>query len=281
MENKLKSAIYGFAVGDALGVPYEFKHRDTFRCVGMIGHGTWDQPAGTWSDDTSMVLATMDAFRPETVATLNNIMENFAEWYVNGKYTPYGNCFDIGGTTKEAILEYLLHDDPNKCGGTNELSNGNGALMRILPFAFFDYDEEIIDRVAALTHNTSRSKFACEMYIKICQSLITTGTLDLDDPYFITISNIPRERIRSTGYVLDSLVAALWCFLTTDSYDECVLAAVNLGNDTDTIAALAGALAGIKYGYEDIPVNWINRLANKKLIDQIVNNFQKSQDKST
>ena len=280
MENKLKSAIYGFAVGDALGVPYEFKHRDTFRCVGMIGHGTWDQPAGTWSDDTSMVLATMDAFKPGIATTLDDIMKNFTELYENGKYTPYGTCFDIGGTTREAIYKYAVCNDPNQCGGTNEGDNGNGALMRILPFVFFDYDEDIIDRVVALTHNTSRSKFACEIYIKICQSLIT-DTFDPFDPYICMIREMPRNLIRSTGYVLDSLVAALWCFLTTDNYDECVETAVNLGNDTDTIAALAGALAGIRYGYEDIPKHWIDQLANKDLIDQIVNNFQISQVKST
>lgn len=279
MNNPVKSAIYGFAIGDALGVPYEFKERDTFKCKDMVGHGTWDQPVGTWSDDTSMILATMDAFKPGLTTTLGDIMKNFIEWYENGKYTPYGTCFDIGRTTRDAIYRYALHGDFNRCGGTNENDNGNGALMRILSFAFFDYDEEMIDQVVALTHNTSRSKFACEMYIKICQALMT-DKFDPFDPYMCMIREMSRDQVRSTGYVLDSLVAALWCFLITDDYEECVLTAVNLGNDTDTIAALAGALAGIRYGYENIPTRWIDQLANKNLIDQIINKFQKVKIKS-
>ncbi len=147
--------------------------------------------------------------------------------------------------------------------------------MRILPFAFLPYVEPVIDIASMITHNTSRCKFACEMYIKVCQTLINTGTVDLDNPYFITISNIPRERIRSTGYVLDSLIAALWCFLTTDSYKEAVLEAVNLGYDTDTIAALTGGLAGLKYGFDAIPKSWIDALVAKDILDMQIEKFGK------
>ena len=280
MSDIIKSAIYGFAVGDALGVPFEFKKRDTFRCVGMVGHGTWDQPTGTWSDDTSMVLATMAAFKPNYEITLDNIMHNFSEWYRKGEFTPYGNCFDIGGTTRSAISNYDSGFKLEKCGLTDEYSNGNGGLMRILPLAFFEYNEQFIDDVCALTHNTTRSKFACETYIKICGSIID-NTFDPFDPYLNMIREMSRDSIKSTGYVIDSLIAALWSFLITDDYEECVLTAVNLGGDTDTIAALAGGLAGLYYGFDNIPEKWVNQLVNKELIDEIVNRFLKSQDKST
>lgn len=270
---KLKDAIFGFAVGDALGVPYEFKQRDKFFCKDMIGNGTWNQPAGTWSDDTSMVLATMDSLSSGYFDD-EDMMDKFVDWYLRGKYTPHGKCFDIGRCTRESLTRYISGAKPSACGGSSESDNGNGALMRILPFAFIDYDEEIIDAAVALTHNTSRSKFACEMYIKICQALLE-HEFDEKDTYMRMIKNMPRTLVESTGYVLDSFVAALWCLLNTEGYQACVLMAVNLGGDTDTIAALAGGLAGIKYGYKSIPKKWIDQLANKNEINRICDNFAK------
>ncbi len=104
MREKLKAAIYGFAIGDALGVPFEFRTRDTFRCIDMIGNGTHGQPIGTWSDDTSMVLATMDSLAKNNgKLNPNDLMNNFIIWKELGEFTPWGNCFDIGMATNEAI----------------------------------------------------------------------------------------------------------------------------------------------------------------------------------
>lgn len=272
--NKIYDAILGFAVGDALGVPYEFKKRGSFFCNDMIGNGTWNQPTGTWSDDTSMVLATMDNISSCKKFDPDSMMGAFLKWYTAGNYTPWGECFDIGRATAQALNRYMNGIDPAFCGGKSELDNGNGALMRILPFAFLDYNEDIIDRACALTHNTSRSKFACEMYIQICQALLC-DEIDYDNPFLAMIKNMNRDQIRSTGYVLDSLIAAIWCFLTTENYKTCVLTAVNLGGDTDTIAALAGGLAGIKYGMDSIPKKWRDSLANSDMIYKICDNFSK------
>lgn len=280
-DQKIKAAVYGFIVGDALGVPYEFKKRDTFNCTDMIGYGTWDQEKGTWSDDSSMVLATLDALSKKHASKIDllaSIMNNFLAWNWDAKYTAHDEVFDIGNTTAWAISVYS--GDVKTCGRTDEDSNGNGALMRILPFAFQEYDEPLIDDVAALTHNTTRSKFACEMYIKITQSLINDA-FNPFDPYLGMIRDMQRDQVKSTGYVLDSFIACLWCFLNSDNYAEAVCKAVNLGGDTDTIAALTGALAGIYYGFDDIPKEWIENLANKELISGIVHNYLKSQDKSS
>ena len=200
MNNKLYDAIFGFAVGDALGVPYEFKKRDSFFCKDMIGNGTWNQPAGTWSDDTSMILATMDSLAFSKKFNPYNMMDSFLKWYYNGEYTPWGQCFDIGNATLKALSRYKNGHDPVFCGGKTEFDNGNGALMRILPFAFMNYNEETLDYACALTHNTARSKFACEMYIKICQALLN-NILNYDDPYLVTIKNMKRTDVKSTGYV--------------------------------------------------------------------------------
>lgn len=262
-KNFVKDAVLGFAIGDALGVPFEFKLRDSFKCTDMVGYGTHNQPKGTWSDDTSMVLATMKALYDNEMATdLEKIMENFRKWRYDGEFTPWGKCFDIGGTTAGAIIRSMRDDDPNFWGNRAEnTANGNGALMRILPFAFADYPMDIIDTVAALTHNTTRSKFACQWYIDICRKIITGVNDFFDDPYLVAIKNMSRDQLDSSGYVIGTLVSAIWCFLNTNNYKDCVLMAVNLGNDTDTVAALAGALAGLQYGYENIPTEWINNLA--------------------
>lgn len=264
MNEKLRSAVYGLAVGDALGVPYEFKERDSFKCEGMTGYGTWNQPAGTWSDDTSLVLATCDSIK--TLKRINpyDIMGNFALWLYRGEYTPHGKVFDVGNTTKAAINRFYVRGfDPLECGLTDEMSNGNGSLMRILPLAFVPgLTIKDIEDVSKLTHAHKTSVNQCINYVYICQELIK------NEDFPIIFEGLERKYVKSTGYVVDTFEAALWCFANTSNYKDCVLTAVNLGGDTDTIAAIAGGLAGIKYGFEAIPAEWIEQLANKELIER-------------
>ena len=270
MVDKLKDAIYGLAVGDAIGVPFEFMARGTFNCNDMIGNGTHNQPVGTWSDDTSMTIATCNSIKKAEGVNCNDIRSQFENWLFHAKYTPFGNVFDCGYTCSEAIY--------NKCGFNDIMSNGNGSLMRILPLAFIPNisDDEIKD-VSAITHAHDISKEACVIYVRIAQGLIKGIKLseiipklvDNESIYkrLIMMDSILEDEIKSTGYVVDTLEASIWCILHTDNYQDCVLKAVNLGGDTDTIAAVSGGLAGIIYGYEDIPIKWINNLQRKDIID--------------
>ena len=270
MVDKLKDAIYGLAVGDAIGVPFEFMARGTFNCNDMIGNGTHTQPVGTWSDDTSMTIATCDSYKNLRHIDYGDIRKRFEEWLFHAKYTPFGNVFDCGYTCSEAIY--------NKCGFNDIMSNGNGSLMRILPLAFIPNisDDEIKD-VSAITHAHDISKEACVIYVRIAQGLIKGIKLseiipklvDNESIYkrLIMMDSILEDEIKSTGYVVDTLEASIWCILHTDNYKDCVLKAVNLGGDTDTIAAVAGGLAGIIYGYNNIPMEWINNLQAKNIID--------------
>ena len=264
MNERLKAAVYGFAVGDALGVPYEFKPRGAFKCKGMTGFGTWDQLPGTWSDDTSMVLATCDSIRERRCIDPLDIMQRFAEWRNHAKYTAHGEVFDIGTTTEMAIDNFAVREVPAmECGVDGEYSAGNGSLMRILPLAFTDHDWQDVDDVSALTHADERCKQACKWFVYYCEKLV----IDPDFPIPKRILRMKQKDIESSGYVVTTLEAALWCFGTSKSYSEAVLRAVNLGGDTDTIAALTGALSGIKWGINAIPKEWVNQLANKELID--------------
>lgn len=271
MKNKLRDAIYGLAVGDALGVPYEFKKRGTFKCTDMVGYGTHNQPAGTWSDDTSLTLATCCSIKQDRRMWLGGMMNRFRNWYYDEEFTAHGEVFDVGRTTAMAI---------HRGYGFNDIrSNGNGSLMRIIPLAFVkDITSEEVAKVSSLTHAHSISTAACLLYVTIATGLIYEQNIKdmlkklktAPEPYnrLHNIYELPEEEIRSTGYVVDTLEAALWCVATTDNYKDCVLKAVNLGEDTDTVAAVAGGLAGIIYGYDAIPKEWIDALANKELIER-------------
>ena len=271
MEGRLKEAVYGLAVGDAVGVPYEFKRRGSFQCAGMIGYGTHDQPAGTWSDDTSMTLATCASIKNMGKIDCEDIRRQFETWFYEKKYTPFGEVFDYGITCSQAI--------DNKKGKDDERSNGNGSLMRILPLAFVpDISDEQIAEVSAITHAHKISKEACIIYVRIAQEMLAGVSPQEAIEKHVSeksilhrlryIDRLEEKEIRSSGYVVDSFEAAMWSLLTTHSYKECIKKAVNLGDDTDTVAAIAGGLAGILYGIENIPKEWLEKLQSKENIDK-------------
>lgn len=267
--DRLKSAIYGLAVGDALGVPFEFNKRGTFICKGMTAYGTHDQQAGTWSDDTSMTLATCQSIKDNRGICEKEIRKNFLAWLNTGAFTPDGVAFDCGITTYES-----LH---RGTGSSDFYSNGNGSLMRILPLAFLDCTYEEIDAVSAITHAHEISKEACRIYVKIARSLLAGENLcsairDVETGEVFErlhkLESLSEAEIKSSGYVVDTLEASLWCLLQTDNYRDAVLKAVNLGDDTDTVGAVTGGLAGILYGYSGVPGEWIDALRKKELIDR-------------
>lgn len=283
--SKIHDGIMGLVVADALGVPYEFRARDSFKATGMTGYGTYNQPAGTWSDDSSMTLATIKSISEHGKIVPEDIMTAFAGWYVFGDCTPHGKAFDIGGTTRQAIEKYLIGMPSEYCGGTEFIDNGNGALMRILPLAFIDHTCEDIHTVCGLTHAHDISKEACEIYLKIAKGLLEgKGTWRVvaeacegaseEFERLEYISNLQRNEIKSSGYVVHTLEAATWCLLNSGSYEECVLKAVNLGEDTDTVAAVAGGLAGILWGYKAIPKKWIKLIARKEWIMGLCDQFE-------
>lgn len=300
----------GLIVGDALGVPYEFSWREKLAddpAADMIGHGTYDLPAGTWSDDSSMALATLDSLRngydPE------DIIINFSDWLNFAYYTPYGKVFDAGCTCSYAIGNYMRDGDIKKCGCSGENDNGNGSLMRILPACIYFYEKEIIGKlsvneiienihmISALTHAHLRSKIACGLYYFLVREMIE-GSGSINDrlqsgfdkgfafyeadaknseelSYYDRLRNIsefaqlPDSEIQSSGYVVASFEAAVWCISNTSDYRSCVLKAVNLGRDTDTVAAIAGGLAGLYYGYEGIPEEWKAKIAKREWIENL------------
>lgn len=284
---KIYDAIMGLVVGDALGVPVEFKARDTFHVDDMIGYGTYNQPPGTWSDDSSLTLATMESVIRNGGIDPADMMKNFSMWLNNGVFTPYGEVFDVGGTTEAAIRRFQNGVEPLKCGLNHYKHNGNGSLMRILPLALFPSSVNDINNVSSLTHAHEISRRACRLYVGTAEQLLKGASLwevvGCSGIWVKEFDRIPkiyklnRDEIKSTGYVVDTLEAALWCVYHTRSYRDCVLTAVNLGGDTDTIAAVAGGLAGIIYGCggeSGIPDEWIAQIARKDWISDLCERFR-------
>lgn len=307
----VRSMLYGLAVADALGVPVEFASRARLRLkpvVEMIGGGVWGQPEGTWSDDTSMTIATMESIARLKTIELEDIMNNFVEWVEHDEFTAGNHTFDVGNTTATAIENYLDGVPIDQCGLTSPQSNGNGSLMRILPIALYFYsieganfsDEaiETIHDVSALTHAHAQSRIGCGIYCLIAARLLDGKPIDqairdglsraeeyyrprfdgvlkahyarLFDPKF---GSLDENEIESSGYVVETLEAAIWCALNTTNYRELALKAINLGGDTDTVGAIAGGLGGLAYGIDQIPSEWIDALKNKTLLDEIATEF--------
>ncbi|MDD4316642.1 MAG: ADP-ribosylglycohydrolase family protein [Clostridia bacterium] len=289
----IENGIYGLAVGDALGVPYEFQQRARIAaapCVDMIGFGTFEKPAGTWSDDTSMTLASLDGLSEmRKDSDYTTVMNKFVAWLNCGDYTVDG-VFDVGRTCMDAIMKYARGITPLECGGRGEFANGNGSLMRILPSVLYalakGLGDDFLDNMSSLTHGHAISKAACRIYARVVKAIIEKGDkaimLAAADNQGQEVFNrlkaanfykLPESEIKSSGYVVDTLEAALWCFFNTGNYKDCVLKAVNLGQDTDTVAAIAGSLAGLYYGKESIPAAWVETLRGKELIDGLIEKF--------
>lgn len=296
--NQVLGGIIGAVVGDALGVPVEFtprKHLIESPVEDMLEYGTFNQPRGTWSDDSSLILCTIESLLGGI--DYEDMGRKFCKWLEDAYWTPHGEVFDVGNTIFSSILAMQNGKSAIEAGMDGEYDNGNGSLMRILPFVFYLYNcepekrEEIIVKASSITHSNEVSTFACYLYVEYAIGLLEG--LNKRQAYSriqklkgkgyrreafrriqkVDISVLRPEDIYSSGYVIHSLEAALWVFLTTTSYKDCVLKAVNLGDDTDTIASIAGGLAGIFYGLNRIPVDWVNSLARKNDIFQLSDEF--------
>jgi ADP-ribosylglycohydrolase len=300
---EIKSALFGVAVGDALGVPVEFNSRQTIAknpVTDMIGYGTYHLPAGTWSDDSSLAFCLAEALTQDF--DLNTIGQNFVKWYKDDFWTPRGNVFDIGIATKQAISRLAQGEQPELAGGFDESDNGNGSLMRILPLLFYIQDKPVTERyeitkqVSSITHGHIRSVIACFYYLEFARQLFsgkdkfeTYANLQIEITNHLTslsinpteialfekllkndIYKLTADEIQSSGYVLHTLEASIWCLITTDNYKEAVLKAVNLGGDTDTTGAVTGGLAGLLYGFDDIPNKWLQLIAKYDDIENLI-----------
>lgn len=304
-KNIFLSGMMGLIVGDALGLPAQFLRREEVAQNPVTGmRAGYGMPAGSWSDDSSMALCTLTSlitygYNPQ------DIMKRFVAWYDNGEYTPFGKAFDIGMTCDDAICNFEEGEDIYHCGLTGERSNGNGSLMRILPACIYlaikktdDVDAvQKIETISALTHAHKRSKIGCGLYYFMVkeilywagdlQKLVQTG-LDKGFAFYekdescqadlhcydllrdlSALSQVDVSDISTSGYVVDSLISSVWGIITTASYRDALLKLVNLGDDADTVGAIAGGIVGLYYGYEKIPEEWLQAVMKREKLEEI------------
>jgi ADP-ribosyl-[dinitrogen reductase] hydrolase len=304
---RVVGGLIGVAVGDALGVPVEFESREKRvedPVTGMRSGGPHAQPAGTWSDDTSLTFATVETILEGY--SLDRLGRSFVEWLQDGRWTARGEVFDVGSTTRAAIMRIMDGASPQESGSPLECDSGNGSLMRILPVALaycrwsIPLMLERVHEASRVTHAHPRSLFACGLYslavrnllfhrapgaayryaMESARSYYKQGPWREEQHVFRsllrgTLGEATPDRIHGSGYVVSTLEAAIWSLVTTRNFRDCVLKAVNLGEDTDTVAAVAGGMAGVTYGIDGIPAEWVDQIARRDELIAISEKFAK------
>lgn len=272
---RFRGTLLGLACGDAVGTTVEFKSRGSFAPVtGMTGGGPFALQPGEWTDDTSMALCLAASLVYRRGFDAIDQMNRYCNWREVGYMSSNGRCFDIGVTVAQALDRYLASGDPF-AGDIDPRTAGNGALMRLAPVALFFYESG--DQVCRYSGESTRTTHAAQEAID-CSRLFglqlrhaLSGaskheifSVRVPEPLSAKVNAIAQgafleksaTQIRGSGYCVDSLEAALWCFATTDSFEAAILQAANLGDDADTTAAICGQIAGAFYGVDGIPAGW-------------------------
>ncbi len=291
LRQRYAGALLGLACGDAVGTTVEFRPRGSFAPVtDMTGGGPFGLAAGQWTDDTSMALCLAESLVTLGAFDAADQMQRYVRWWRSGHMSSTGTCFDIGGTTCRALARFERSGDAY-AGSTDPRTAGNGSLMRLAPVVLFAYpDAELAVELAA---QSSRTTHAAPEAVESCRLLaaVLCGMLrglpkqdllgSVGAAGFVptqrkmialatgSFAAKHRDAIRGSGYCIESLEAALWCFFGTDDFESAILRAANLGDDADTTGAIVGQLAGAHYGADAIPRGWIAKLAMAGDIEQL------------
>ena len=288
--SRKRGSFWGLATGDALGAPLEFYPRDAVpKVVDMIAGGKFKLPAGTWTDDTSMALCLGHSliYAPNLDST--DVLNRFWDWASNHEYCSQDKAFGFGQNTLRTLMKFY-RTGQLKADSTGKRSDGNGSLMRLSPVAIAHHDNiketrRIARRQSFTTHASEKAADCCELLgMLLChifggyslpdsllliqeQNVVPSWDAEVQDIANQTWIEKNRDEISSRGYVVHTLEAALWCVHHTDSFEDALILAVNLGDDADTVGAVTGQIAGALYGIDAIPRRWLDALANPDMIE--------------
>ncbi len=294
---RYQGCLLGLAVGDAIGTTVEFMDRGSFSPVtDMVGGGPFDLEVGQWTDDTSMALCLAHSLIHCGGFDATDQMNRYCNWWQYGYMSSTGECFDIGMTVSDALARYMETKNPF-AGSVDPFSAGNGSLMRLAPIAlFYGQDMGLLLKYAAessrTTHGAAECIDACRYFATVLRAAFFAQTKSdvinskLYSPETKKVKGIANGvyvnkamgEIKGSGYVIESLEAALWCFANTDSYDEAVLLAANLGDDADTTAAICGQVAGAYYGIKGIREDWLEKLVMRDDMVLLANKLLRKQE---
>lgn len=292
---RFRGCLLGLAVGDAIGTTVEFRSRGTFQPVtDMIGQGPFNLKPGEWTDDTSMALCLATSLISVGGFEPGDQMDRYCDWFEHGYLSSTGECFDIGDTVRQALNRYRVTRDPFS-GSTNPMSAGNGSIMRLAPVPMFYYpDRDLVVHYSVESSRTTHGAPACleacallgDILFQALSGADKEKMLGATDPARFasdSVRGIARGEyqaksgtdIRGTGYVVECLEAALWCFWHTSSFESAILTAANLGDDADTTAAVCGQVAGAFYGLAAIPDRWLKQLVMRKEIEELADRLNR------
>ena len=284
LQNRVQGCLLGLAVGDAVGTTLEFKRRDSYEpLTSMIGGGPFSLNAGECTDGTSMALCIADSLLACGEFDVADQMQRYMRWYREGYRSSTGRCFDIGITVSSALRRYETTGEAMS-GDTDPMSAGNGCIMRLAPVPmYFHHDLELAIHYSGESSRTTHGAEECVAASKLFGAMLWKAINGRSKSEILSGAHFPesmqielpakvqaiadgsylkktRDDVRGSGYVVDALEAALWCFSQTDNYWDAVLLAANLGDDADTTAAICGQVAGAYYGRDGMPVAWLNRV---------------------
>ena len=289
LRDRFRGCLLGLAVGDALGASVDFYPRGSFEpLTDMIGGGHFNLLPGQWTDDTSMALCLATSLLECNGFDALDQMERYCRWMETGYLSSTGYCFDLGRTVANALREFRRSGNPF-AGSTHPYSAGNGCIMRLAPVPMFYYpDLNAVEQYAMescrTTHGAQECLDASRLFARIiCRALLGRSKNEVilgDKESFAGSEKITaiaraayqskrKEDIRGSGYVVESLEAAMWCFAQTERFEDAVLLAANLGDDADTIAAVCGQVAGAYYGMSAIPAGWLEKLTMREEITEL------------
>ena len=304
--DQLQGGLLGLLVGDAIGVPFEFLTTEQLQEINpkmfalpFAGEERSHPraPSNAWSDDGAQALALLDSLQRNNDFVLDDFAQSLMAWKQQGKYAVNGVVFDIGIQTKQALNRIAQGVAPIDAGGAQEVHNGNGSLMRVLPLALWHTgsDQDLVDCAhdqSLPTHAHLRSQVACALVCLWARQLLSGSDDGFDDALaqlkslyqsnddqdslheLSIIMDAANKTPRGTAYVVDTLWSVRQAFVKSSTYEEVIQRAVATGPDTDTVAAIAGGLAGMKYGKSGIPQVWLDNLATDQSLIQCLSGLE-------
>lgn len=309
MNLKYIDGLMGFVIGDAMGIPLKNKSREELLnkpVTKMLGNGTYNLPEGTWGENTSLLIATIDSINAKSTVDLNDIALKFSAFINHAQYTADHEVFAINQTTLQAITKFQEnYNDLDLNGITSDTAIDNGALVRIIPIAYYSLEKklkdteilELVTKVCSLTHSNEINIMGCYIYVRFAIFLLTgkdkysaySMTKCVDYTMFSDqtralynrlikddITKLKINEINSSSNIIDTLEATIWVFLQSENYKEAIIGAINLGDDTSSIAALTGCLAGIVTDYNLFPEEWKDAILRREYLLDIFEEFSEN-----
>ncbi len=266
---RFRGMFWGLVVGDCLGSPIQFSDKDRHvHVTDMLPCDFFHTPPGYWTDDSSMAFCVADSVVRCAGYDLKDIAKTFAKWYREGYWSSLPDAFDVGGATMIAIRGI----ESGRLQNGDEDSQGNGSIMRLAPSYILNYGNPvrtILHEVSDLTHQSKRVYGVVDLMADICDEHMQGHRTVIQSTYET------REEVDNSGWAVSTLQAALWAFQTTETFEDVMIAAVNLGGDADSIGAVYGQIAGAYYGIDAIPPRWLNAIKDREKVNELIESFLK------